>query len=124
MRVAVRLSAESTRRKSFGERRTRAFIYGAGDAGAALLRDIRQNHALNYDVCGFIDDNPKKLGLVLHGVKVVASGNTIEDAAKKYAVELGPDRDSVRLGQPDEGDPREMHCAEEFARRRFRVWRN
>jgi FlaA1/EpsC-like NDP-sugar epimerase len=88
MRVAVRLSAESMRRRSFSERRTRALIYGAGDAGAALLRDIRQNNALNYDVCAFIDDNPKKLGLVLHGVKVVANGDDLEEAARKFAVEV------------------------------------
>ena len=88
MRISVRLMAETARRQSFGERRVRAFIYGAGDAGAALLRDVRQNNALSYDVCGFIDDNPKKLGLVLHGVKVVGSGAGLDEASKRYAVEL------------------------------------
>ncbi len=88
MRVSVRLMAETARRRTVGKRQTRTFIYGAGDAGAALLRDVRQNNALDYDVCGFIDDDPKKLGLILHDVKVVASGAGLEEAVKKHAVEL------------------------------------
>jgi FlaA1/EpsC-like NDP-sugar epimerase len=88
MRVSVRLMAETARRRSFGERRVRTLIYGAGDAGAALLRDVRQNHALGYDICGFIDDDPKKLGLVLHGVNVVAAGTGLEEAVRKYAIDL------------------------------------
>ena len=77
MRVCVRLMAETSRRRAFAERRIRTLIYGAGDAGAALLRDVRQNNALGYDICGFIDDNANKLGLVLHGVKVIARGSRI-----------------------------------------------
>ena len=103
MRVSVRMMAETTRRQSFGERRLRTFIYGAGDAGAALLRDVRQNSALNYDVCGFIDDNPNKRGIVLHGVKVVGAGLDLEDAVKKYAVEMAliaiPSASGVQMKQ-------------------------
>jgi FlaA1/EpsC-like NDP-sugar epimerase len=88
MRVSVRLMAEATKRPTLGERRVRTLIYGAGDAGATLLRDVRQNPALGYDVCGFIDDNPKKRGLVLHGVKVVGTGADLDEATRKYAAEL------------------------------------
>jgi len=88
MRVTVRLFAETARRKSFSERRTRALIYGAGDAGVALLRDVRQNPTLGYDICGFVDDDPRKVGLVLHGVKVVATGAELVKATQKYAIEV------------------------------------
>jgi len=88
MRICVRLLAETTRRPAWGERRIRTLIYGAGDAGVALLRDVRQNTGLGYDVCGFIDDSPQKLGVVLHGVKVVGSGESLAPAVQKYAAEM------------------------------------
>lgn len=88
MRVSVRLMAEAAKRPSLGERRVRALIYGAGDAGGTLLRDLRQNQSIGYDICGFIDDDPKKRGLVLHGVKVVADGSSLGEAAQKYGVDL------------------------------------
>lgn len=53
---------------------TRIFIYGAGIAGITLLREIRLNPKLKYNVCGFIDDNPRKKGLVIQGVKVLGCG--------------------------------------------------
>ena len=103
MRISVRVMAETTRRQSFAERRIRTFIYGAGDAGAALLRDVRQNNGLNYDVCGFIDDNPNKLGIVLHGVKVVGSGANLDEAVRKFAVDMAliaiPSASGVQMKQ-------------------------
>jgi FlaA1/EpsC-like NDP-sugar epimerase len=88
MRVSVRLVAEAKRRRNPTERKVRTLIYGAGDAGAGLVREVRLNPALNYDVCGFIDDDPKKRGLILHGIKVLGGGPDLENAAKKCGAEL------------------------------------
>ena len=87
-RASVRLVFESTlaRRPASGRKRT--LIYGAGSAGASLVRDLRQNALLNYDVCGLIDDNPQKRGLVLHGVKVLGSGRELADLIRTHRVEL------------------------------------
>ena len=46
----------------------------AGDAGVSLLAEIRHNSSLPYNVVGFIDDDPKKAELVMHGVKVLGDG--------------------------------------------------
>ena len=87
IRISVRLATERMRGKS-SRQGTRTLIYGAGDAGAALLRDFRQNPSLNYDVCGFVDDSPKKLGLVLHGARVLGDGSRLESIVKKQKADL------------------------------------
>ncbi len=87
-RVSVRLMSEAMRSRNQPRNRKRTIIYGAGDAGAALLRELRQNTTLPYDVCGFLDDNPRKLGLVLNGVKVLGDGNSLDQVASKHGVDL------------------------------------
>jgi FlaA1/EpsC-like NDP-sugar epimerase len=87
IRVSVRLATEWTRGKS-SRHGTRTLIYGAGDAGAALLRDFRQSPSLHYDVCGFVDDNPRKFGLVLHGARVLGDGSRLESIVKKQKADL------------------------------------
>ncbi len=54
--------------------RKRLMIYGAGAAGYALLREIRGNPSLGYEVSGFLDDNREKRGLKLLGVPVLGTG--------------------------------------------------
>jgi len=77
LRIAVRLVAESAQSGKVTGNEKRIFIYGAGDGGAALLREIRKNSRLPYDVCGFIDDRPDKKGVLIDGVPVRGDGSTI-----------------------------------------------
>jgi FlaA1/EpsC-like NDP-sugar epimerase len=64
----------------------RTLIYGAGDAGVNVLREIRQNASLPYHVVGLLDDDPAKLGASIHGVKVIGSGANLPALARKYGV--------------------------------------
>src|SRR5262249_13581286 len=45
-------------------------IYGAGDAGELLLRELLNNRELGCVPVGFVDDDPFKCGRVIHGLKV------------------------------------------------------
>jgi len=64
----------------------RVFIYGGGTAGVTLLREIRSSSKLRYAVRGFIDDNPRKHGLIIQGVKVLGSGDAISRLALRHGV--------------------------------------
>jgi FlaA1/EpsC-like NDP-sugar epimerase len=61
--------------------RKRLVIIGAGDAGEKILREIRDNPRLNYEVVGFLDDDPKKKGMRIHGIPVLGSLPRIHDMA-------------------------------------------
>jgi len=61
-------------------------IYGAGDAGITLLREIRNNPRLSYRVFGFLDDQPNKKGLRIAGVPVLGGGEQAASLVKKYNV--------------------------------------
>ncbi|NTV93660.1 MAG: hypothetical protein HGA72_10510, partial [Chlorobiaceae bacterium] len=62
-------------------KRSWLLIIGAGDAGEKILREIRDNHRLNYEVVGFLDDNPKKRGMKIHGVPVLGPVAKIHNLA-------------------------------------------
>lgn len=66
---------------------TRVLIYGAGDGGELLLREILNNRDLNYSPVGFLDDDPAKSGKVIHGLKVLAANGDLTAVCKQYEVD-------------------------------------
>jgi FlaA1/EpsC-like NDP-sugar epimerase len=63
-------------------------IYGAGDAGEMVVRDIKNHGALyNYQPLGFIDDNPNKVGHRIHGVPVLGGQDKMAKILQSYQVD-------------------------------------
>jgi len=63
-------------------------IYGAGDAGEMVVRDIRNHGALyDYHPLGFIDDNPNKIGQRIHGVPVLGHREMMPEILKTYQID-------------------------------------
>ena len=88
-RLIVRLEAETESKTSGGQKRQAGvFIYGAGNAGISLLREIQQNPALEYRVSGFVDDDPRRQGAYVHGTRVLGSGSELKELAMQYPVDL------------------------------------
>ncbi len=52
------------------EKGRNVLIYGAGDGGELVLRELRNNPDWQYNPVGFIDDDPLKKDKVIHGLKV------------------------------------------------------
>jgi FlaA1/EpsC-like NDP-sugar epimerase len=87
-RFAVRLAATARRdsQKIDGDR-TRTLIYGAGAAGMALARELRENQSLNSELVGLIDDDARKVGLTFHGKRVLGTGEALGPLARKYEID-------------------------------------
>jgi FlaA1/EpsC-like NDP-sugar epimerase len=66
----------------------RALIVGAGGAGEMLVRDILRDHGYGYQPAGFIDDAPRKLGMEVHGVRVLGSCDDIAMICKQHRIDL------------------------------------
>ncbi|HEX9423402.1 MAG TPA: hypothetical protein VF899_09175 [Pyrinomonadaceae bacterium] len=64
----------------------RVLIYGAGDGGELLLREILNNRSLKYSPVGFIDDDPAKKGKLIHGLKVYGGNGDLNSVCKQHEV--------------------------------------
>jgi UDP-GlcNAc:undecaprenyl-phosphate GlcNAc-1-phosphate transferase len=76
-RVLVRLLAERLRPRPSNQRPV--LIYGAGDGGVMVLRELRTNPALGREAVGFVDDDPGKARTEIQGLRVVGSQPQLED---------------------------------------------
>ena len=72
VRLTLRVFRESLQRGRNGDGR-RAIIVGAGDAGEILLRELGRTSALEYEIMGFVDDDPAKQHMRIHDVEVIGT---------------------------------------------------
>lgn len=73
--------------RSFEISNNKVMIIGAGDAGTALLNEIKTSNHIDSKVVCFIDDNKYKIGKNLNGIKIVGDRYTIPKYAEKYNVD-------------------------------------
>ena len=83
VRLTIRALRETTSR--YGQvKGKRAIIVGAGDAGEMLIREIERSRMLSYDVVGFVDDDLRKQGRQIHGIKVVGTVDQIPVLSRSW----------------------------------------
>lgn len=62
-------------------------VIGAGDAGAAIVKELRITKKMRRRVCCIIDDDPAKQGKYVQGCLVVGGTKDIIPAVEKYGIE-------------------------------------
>jgi UDP-GlcNAc:undecaprenyl-phosphate GlcNAc-1-phosphate transferase len=61
-------------------------IFGAGDTGEMLIREIKRNKELRYFAIGFIDDDPRKKGTSLQGIPVLGSRRQAKGLIERFEI--------------------------------------
>ena len=95
-RFAVRAYTE--RARSYGSQRD-TLIIGAGMAGSAIMRELKQNPNSNYNAVGFVDDDPSKKGMKIHGTKVLGNTDQLNELIVRHGIEC------VLIAIPSAGGP-------------------
>jgi FlaA1/EpsC-like NDP-sugar epimerase len=87
LRMLVRITWDAAANARNDTVRKKTLIYGAGDAGVTLLREIQHNPKLAYRVLGFLDDQPDKKGARILGVSVLGGEEHVKPLVAKLNIE-------------------------------------
>lgn len=63
-------------------------VIGAGSAGRQIVEAIRQRPNSGLEIAGFVDDDPKKAGMIIEGVPVLGDSSQLAKFVSKYNAEL------------------------------------
>lgn len=88
-----------------GEEALPALLYGAGELGHSVVRQMRVDPLSEFNPVGFVDDDPGKKGFVLNGLKVLGSGKRLAELVEQ----TGAQAVVICLNRVDSTFLREIH---------------
>lgn len=84
---ALVLRSYARRKELFGAGRTEskepALIFGAGDGGLQLVRQLRRSPVSQFNPVGILDDDPSKRHMLIDGVRVFGDRERLGELARK-----------------------------------------
>lgn len=85
-RMAFRFFRQFLPTPMSGEKQN-VLIYGAGDGGEMILRELKNNPQWNYTPIGFVDDDPMKKDKVIHGLRVFGGNGSLPNICRENDVQ-------------------------------------
>ncbi len=85
-RMGFRLIRQILPAAALAEDRRKVLIYGAGDAGEMVLRELNNNPQWSMQAVGFIDDDPLKKDKLIHGLRVFDGNGTLGEICREKEV--------------------------------------
>lgn len=85
-RFSYRLLRLLYRGNVHGRHMRNTMIIGAGEACNLIMKELELSTELDAKICCIIDDNPRKHGTYIHGVKVVGGRDVILKFADKFKI--------------------------------------
>lgn len=86
MRFAIRATREMRHHGNIKEL-PKALIFGAGDLGESILREIKRDSVRRYNIVGFLDDDREKWHRHIHGRPIFGGRNALAKVVAKYAID-------------------------------------
>ena len=86
LRFQNRLFAFHRHSAKTGDTRERVLVFGAGDAGAMVLRDLAKHPRLGLRAVGMVDDDPRKRGLAIADVRVLGNRTDVPRLVERLGV--------------------------------------
>lgn len=62
-------------------------VIGAGDAAALIIKEVRRNREMNYNILGLIDDDEYKMGKRINSIPVLGGTDRIVDITKESNID-------------------------------------
>jgi UDP-GlcNAc:undecaprenyl-phosphate GlcNAc-1-phosphate transferase len=62
-------------------------VYGAGDGGEVVVRECRKNSHVDYQPIGFLDDDPRKEGRTVAGLRIYGGAEKLPEILRREKVE-------------------------------------
>ncbi|MDO6355556.1 nucleoside-diphosphate sugar epimerase/dehydratase [Caloramator sp. CAR-1] len=70
-----------------GKKGKRILIFGAGDAGAIVAKEMKKHSELGYIPVAFVDDDESKKGKYIQGIPIVGGRKDLEDIVEEMAID-------------------------------------
>jgi FlaA1/EpsC-like NDP-sugar epimerase len=86
LRYLVRLYLERSGRSNH-DRSHPTLIFGAGEAGAQIVKALQNDPTSDFEPVAFLDDDRTKRRLILNGLRVVGTQDDIADAAASHSAD-------------------------------------
>lgn len=88
LRISKRLLLEGIKNTfRLKKEKVRILIIGAGNAGEQIIREMIKNNDSKYLPVGFVDDDPAKHGIKIHGIKILGNREDLPQLIKNNEID-------------------------------------